>query len=333
MKLKLVLLCTLALLAGAARADIARIPFPGPRSGSGFSTPGRALDPAQAVPVAMRSARVDIKLGKGEGGQLRATCRASFELEHLGAAGEPVEFMVAFPVTGLPEAFDEERAVQLASFDVSVDGTSPSIVRRSTVYVGYFQGRNYGPVDASVRGKLEGRFGPPTVVAGPTPAARAGIPEDANPPVLKHAGHPAGSSHWRGIVLADESAYSCSYLWTQKIAPGKKQHVTVSYTLLLRPQPVRGNTRANADGEPIGNDVLRQLDSDRSYYFFDYVLKSGATWEGPIGRETITLTAENGIALDGAVSFGRKPTRRGDAWVWEIENEKPAEDVIVALPR
>lgn len=334
MKRNLLLFAVLGAVAALARADIALVPVRGPRSGSAFSTPGRALDVEQTVPVAMRSAVVDVKLSRMDDERLRARFSATFELEHLGSSGGPVEFMVAFPVTGLALGTGEDGSLALKAFDVSVDGGRPALVRRSTVNIGYFQGRRYGPADTSVRGALEGRFAPPQVRAGPVAVA---IPQPGEkieiPKKVIVAGHPADTGYWNGITLADQSAYGCAYLWTQTLPPGKKQRVVVTYEVWLRAQPMRTGNSRDDWSDPIRSEKLSSLDQDRAYFFFDYVLKSGATWEGPIGKETITLSAEDGISLDGLVSVGRKPAKQGKTWVWDITNEKPTEDVLVALPK
>jgi hypothetical protein len=287
----------------------------------------------------MRSARVDIRITRAGPERLQAQCTATFELENVATGGAPTEFMVAFPVTGLAEATVETGAVHVEEFSVSVDGNSPPTVRRDTVYVGYYRGRHYGPRDTPVNGKLEGRFGPPPLAGGSVMVATIAGPDAkaVSAPQLIYAGcDPAEKPEWTGIALADRSKYRAAYLWTQKLAPGGHQEVVVSYRLALRPQAIR-YSGPDENGEEFAEWTIPQkkissLNRDQRYYFFDYVLKSGATWDGPIGRETITVSSGDGVDLGRLVSFGRPSVSSGSAWVWEIVNEKPTDDVLVALP-
>lgn len=326
-------------LATAARADIAVARVMGPASGSAFSNPGRAIDAAQAVPVTLRSAQVDIRVSRLGPEQLQAACTATFEIENVAAKGPPTEFMVAFPVTGLAEDNRDSGALRISDFSVTVDGARPPTVRRDTVYLGYYHGRHYGPADTPVNGSLDGRFGPPPQKDAPPRLSMGSAPaaKDAPAPELVYAGYdPTPGFEWQGMELADRSTYKSAYLWTQKLAPGAHQVVVVTYKLALRAQDVRYGALDRYGGDDGASTLPREkissLNKDQRYYLFDYVLKSGATWEGPIGSETITVSAEEGLDLGGLVSLGRQPVRKDRSWVWTIVNERPAEDVLVALP-
>lgn len=315
-------------------ADVA-IMRTGPESEFVFANAGRALDTEQKVPVTMRSAEVVIRLERvrdssetdsptATGGakaaewnrdMLQARCNAVFDLEHIEPKGKTVEFMVTFPVSGAAET--------IRQFEVKVDGQTPPLVRRSTVRLGYHLGRKFGPSDTPINGSLTGRFAPPLILLDPSskPAAKPW-------PVV--AGHdPKSGGYWEGIRLEAGVSYPQAFLWTQKIGPGQHQRVEVSYALRLHAQKI-GEFPAMY-GYP--TETFTRLDKVRKHYLLDYILRSGATWEGPIGRETIQLSAEDGIELEALVSVGRPPTRKGKTWVWEIVNEKPQEDLLVALPQ
>jgi hypothetical protein len=95
---------------------------------------------------------------------------------------------------------------------------------------------------------------------------------------------------------------------------------------------------------------------------FDYILRSGGTWEGPIGHETVTLTAARSLGIDlshqgsGVITFGRNVSaylnddlrdsvsryrvgvdapgvrRESNSLIWQIDNEKPQQDILVEIP-
>jgi hypothetical protein len=106
-------------------------------------------------------------------------------------------------------------------------------------------------------------------------------------------------------------------------------------------------------------DAMWAGESGRKAFFLDYILRSGGTWKGPIGHETITLTvaATSGLVFEDevVVTFGRhvfvldddlrKSAERcevgiydapgivhSDGIVWEIDHEKPQQDILVEIP-
>ena len=61
---------------------------------------------------------------------------------------------------------------------------------------------------------------------------------------------------------------------------------------------------------------------------FIYFLRSGARWDGPIGKEVVNITADPGLRLEVPGPVALQPEQRSDtALTWKITNAKPAEDV------
>ena len=129
----------------------------------------------------------------------------------------------------------------------------------------------------------------------------------------------------------------------------------MTYTVILRPQSIhytKSYESADDDEEVIPfQDIPIDKWKDQ-YFFFDYVLLSGATWDGPIGRETIELSAEPALRLDLSqiLVVPRSPVGfrprglpiDGGEWSetmvldgirrWVIEKTKPDSDLLLAIP-
>jgi hypothetical protein len=67
---------------------------------------------------------------------------------------------------------------------------------------------------------------------------------------------------------------------------------------------------------------------------FIYILRSGASWDGPIGQEVVSVTAENGLRMEILTPVALKPEQRTDtSLTWRITNAKPAEDIrLIIVP-
>jgi hypothetical protein len=296
-------------------ADVAVLHEKGPTSGSIFSNPGITNVPDSIPKIQMKSAEVTIRLRRGEVNQLAADCDADFLLEDDGPPSvNGHEYLTAFPVSGL-----STKIVSISNFSVTVDGQQPATVFRRTIVVSKWQAHLE---DTAVFGQLEARFQP-----------------DSN------------KGDW-GITLADKSVYRGAYVWEQKTTPGKIARVHVKYSVILLPQSIHYSktyVRSEGDSEVI---PFRDLNIDKwndQYYFFDYVLMSGSTWDGPIGHETITLTADPSLHLsmfateDGPRSpVGYHPqktdfggqigmTPMQEYRKWEISG-KPDWDLLISIP-
>ena len=283
----------------------------------------------------MRNADVQIRLTRIKTPDVHVDVTADFQLESLAAAGErPTEFLVAFPVSRFSNTF-----IKLGGFQVSVDGVKPPLVLRSAVSL---RGMRFSAVDYTIQGEMTGRFDPGLLSRPFLPVgvkAPAGFKEHEWD-LPKYAVPPPGldpEEGWEGLMLKDRSVYPLAFAWVQSIAPGAHQVVRVSYSADLHVQPMRyemrnyWSYRQDPRAFVIPYDKLKNL-PEGDYYFFDYVLRSGATWEGNIGRESITLTAGEGLPLERLKVIGVSGRLTGKNWTWELREAKPTDDVLVALP-
>lgn len=96
------------------------------------------------------------------------------------------------------------------------------------------------------------------------------------------------------------------YIWPLTLKAGETQEVKVIYSLRL---PVQQNSAA-----------------------FTYILRSGAAWSGPIGRELVRIQAVDGLRVQPAAARTLRPQQQPDgSWVWAFENAEPREDVHVTI--
>lgn len=210
----------------------------------------------------MVSADVKIHLRRGVGDQLLADCTADFVLkDHAHQGTEPQELLVGFPVTGL-----NAKIVTVDNFSVQIDGVKPAMVYRQSIAIA--QQRRSILKDTAIIGRLAEKY---QVKPG----------------------------QW-GVRFSNEVVYPSAYIWSQKFATGEITRVRVTYTATLRPQSLRYSK--SYESLPTDGDVIPFSDVwvekwDEPYYFFDYILVSGATWDGPIGQETIKVSADPELRL------------------------------------
>ncbi|MDR3566998.1 MAG: hypothetical protein P4L43_03115 [Syntrophobacteraceae bacterium] len=96
------------------------------------------------------------------------------------------------------------------------------------------------------------------------------------------------------------------YAWRlPPVKPGQKLRVAVRYSVFL-PQ-IAGKAQ------------------------FIYFLRSGALWDGPIGRETVNVTTQKGLRVKVLSPVALKPVSSTDSLTWEIINVKPAEDIRLEI--
>ena len=75
--------------------------------------------------------------------------------------------------------------------------------------------------------------------------------------------------------------------------------------------------------------VLPQKEGKANFVYF---LRSGARWDGPIGREVVNVTADPGLRLEVISPVALKPEQRSDtSLTWIITNAKPAEDIRLSI--
>lgn len=312
----------------AARADIAVLREKGPHSGSAFSNPGLVADAPAGLKVAMKTADVKIHLRPGDGDTLRADCTADFEIEDSSPAELAGQlYLVGFPVTGL-----SSKIVTIDSFKVTVDGKEPPTVLRRGIAISR---REAKLVDSLVSGKLDARFAPKI-------------------------------SHYAWCVdFTGGSAYRASYVWQHPSQPGSTVRVQVAYSVTIHPQSLHYSK--SYDSEESDDEVIpfRSLNVENwkdRYYLFDYILCSGATWDGPIGKEVVELSSATGLGLkvyDVFVTARRPPEfylsdesptneepsfdgvrgqerreidDRNHVIRWILKNGDPSEDLLIAIP-
>lgn len=302
-----------------ARADLSSLTLVGPNSGSGFANLG-AIPKRPPLPT-MSDAVVTIHLRPGVGEDLVAECRASFTMDM--STGESQSIIVAFPVTG-----QGGDAVRVSSFAVTVNGTQVNGLLR-------------GPIRFP-RGEDEKKI--------------EGEEQPTFDELLR--------SPWKpiGFPFGDGCTYPDAYYWSQLFPQKSRTKIEVSYQLTLHPQSLMYEKKVLHGGsiDVVPFDLMWAGASAEKAYFFDYVLRSGATWAGPIGHETVTLVADPSTNLDLAdeaiVIVGRNVARYYDddtrearsmvrvgvapksikrpagKIVWEIDNEKPTQDILVQIP-
>ena len=303
-----------------SRADIAILREKGPASGSAFSNLGIAASSPDSLKVTMQTADVKITLRATSDGNLAADCIAVFELENRSPIDNGVQpFLVAFPVTGL-----RSDVVTVDKFAVSVDGKVPPTVLRRAITISR---RQLKLEDKPIYGQLDATFAPENE-----------------------------SEQWN-IFLKNGSGYRECYLWEQRSAPGATTKVIVSYTIILRAQSIaysKSYRRAEGDDEVVPFSDICFDKWNEPYFLLDYILLSGATWDGPIGREKIEISGEASLGLNPtrihvcyrhAIGY-RPPNEEPIKWQYErwsdikpggvmrlvLKNTKPGSDVLLAIP-
>ncbi len=65
---------------------------------------------------------------------------------------------------------------------------------------------------------------------------------------------------------------------------------------------------------------------------FIYFLRSGACWDGPIGKEVVMVTADRGLRLEVLSPVALQPETKSDtSLTWRNTNAKPDEDIKLAI--
>ena len=311
------ILVAVAIFSGIARADVSELGVIGPHSGPGFSNLGAITK--TAVATTLTKADVLIELQRRKGDDLTAACTAVFDFDTdpgLSKGGETV--LLAFPVTGL-----SDDAVSISQFEVVVDGVRKPELQRRRIKL----------FSEHARDDFSGQI----------------LPVEATPSTFEYFGY----------VISGE-AWLQAYIWSQEFAPGEHCRVEVKYVLTLHAQSL-AYAKKVIHGQPLNVvpfDAMWAGESGQKAFFFDYILRSGGTWKGPIGHETVTLAAapNSGVIFsdDEVVAFGRHAFTRFDnlhdslerrdigadapgvehskGIVWQIDHEKPQQDILVEIP-
>lgn len=161
------------------------------------------------------------------------------------------------------------------------------------------------------------------------------------------------------------SSVFSAYLWKQRFVPGHRATVHVTYRVDLKAQELtygrKFSNRDDPDVVPIEADQIGPPFTKA--YFFDYVLRSGATWSGTIGHEQIILQLDPGlinqrlgksiiVSLLRTVPGGdidRLAAEKNRDWTWygrpapglewdgtkliyTLNNAKPTDDILFEIP-
>ena len=254
----------LAAAALVARADIAVLREKGPHSGSAFSNPGLIADAPAGLKVAMKTADVKIHLRPGDGDTLKADVTANFVLEDSSPAELAGQlYLVGFPVTGL-----SSKIVTIDNFAVMVDGKTPATVLRQCIGTHF---RAMRAEDTPVNGKLTSQ-----TINEKSPSA------------------------W-SVQYEGKAGYRSSYIWQQSAVPAKTVKVHVTYSFTLHPQSIHYSKTYDREEDGDARIPFKTLNVDNwndRHFFFDYVLRSGATWAGAIGEETILISVDPALGLN-----------------------------------
>jgi len=276
----------------------------------------------------MTNAVVTIVLKRGEGEDLIADCTAQFDLETARQAPkQPTASLVAFPVTAFSGG-----GISIVSFEALVNGTRPSKMLRR--WVEFPSSTPKTPV----HGLLD-----PKAPKWP-PEAEELFPID----------------YGQFNRLIPGTFFADAYVWTQTFAAGAHDQVKIHYVVMVHAQPLQymKDYRHSGFRDTVPFDLMWIGSDSNKGYFLDYILRSGASWSGPIGHETVTLVFDESIAgglediyttgSDFSVSehsvspnaveqyrIGITLThgmrREGNRLIWEINNEKPTEDILIEI--
>jgi len=120
------------------------------------------------------------------------------------------------------------------------------------------------------------------------------------------------------------------YIWHATIAPGRASRFDIHYSLLLPYGEMDEKTGflPNDKGDLVYNEKAHYIDDNKAHFI--YFLRSGATWNGPIGKETVHIVADKGLHLEAVTPKNKGPKIISDNEItWEIVNIKPDEDIRV----
>jgi hypothetical protein len=274
-----VILALLAAVCAAndGRSDVSMLETKGPWSGSIGSSPSALGSPLE-VPLVLVSAEVKINVKRGIGDELSADYAATFLIyDRRGTADGERDYLLAFPVTGM-----NSKIVTINNFSVRAyhDRNRPPAVSHHAIVISPLPGKSPNSLDPS--GQMEGKLLEPNMFG----------------------------SHSSPLPICSV-VYQDAYIWHMKSSPGTTNEIHVRYSARLRPQSIQ---YSKAYSHELDNEIIPFDDNpatqwDKRYYFFDYVLISGSTWCGPIGRETVEVSIDPDLrnAVGGIESSIRSP--------------------------
>ena len=312
----LLLAAIVAVTAGGARGDLSaeREIILSPERGRVVANIGAV---GRSDTVSMKQADVTISVGerpRDREARVDIRVHAVFSMENTSS--ETVLLAVGFPVSD-----SSWSAFEFDFFEVATDGEARSVFQR----VGGYPRR------------LDHRH-----VSGPDPLAHGGLPDLA-------AGA-EGVNQLFGTSRMGEDRFRNLMVWTETFAPGQSRTVDVRYAIAIPSRvskwkeitvttSIKGPHPDEANNLPTA--FIDGLPETDTYYFFDYYLTTGASWHGPIGRETITLELDPSwrghklfFSRDDAAGAVEESTGESDLrHRWVLENAEPEANLYFALKR
>lgn len=294
--------------------------------------------------VKMKDARVEITVGEPQQSREDLIELRTYALFHMrNVSRNQLAVTVGFPVSD-----SEYSACELKDFAVSSNMEDKSVFNRVTGYPSrlvhkWVSGPKSSPdilPDTDAKVDLFGNY-------------RDIINKDEKLGAHGGGAHPRlrGGFFMKSFFILDDifpGGGGCSstvhnlMVWREDFMAGEERVIEVRYAMeipIQKNRTVTKNIRTNAKGIPkeaANNcpvDFLQTLKKG-DYYFFDYFLTSGASWKGPIGRETITLNFP--VSWSGKRAHCNKPERliQTDSltWTYTLINEEPTENLYFAVP-
>lgn len=317
-RVRLLLCCLGAVIAGArpARADIQvmREVVIAPKSGPVAANIG-AVNASPAV--VMKNADVKVRVGAVpalENKPLAVSVRARFVMAN--DSDDSLALTVGFPLSA-----SEFPPFDLEGFAVKSDGEPRSVFNRVTGYPR----------------RLEHRY-----VSGPEREGFRALPDDAG----EEGGGVARARSLFGDQQIGKGTFQNLMVWKETFAPRQTRTVDVAYDLAVPLQEnrvvrkkVRGNYKGTwpQEANNVAADFLGILPHEKRFYFFDYVLVTGASWKGPIGKETVVLVLDEtwrGRALQrsaGPPEGKWEGDKGGLVWTLTLRDAEPTANLLFAL--
>ncbi len=352
-----------AVLCTPTSADMA---WPGPRPARPVAVPTEpgAANPSQLVGspcVRMAEATVDIDVKPNQHKKGTASIGVNVKaVFHMCSDSVVSETMTV----GFPLSNHSYSAAKLGAFSVNSNGEAKSLSR----WPEQTSEKGKKSEDKRLREATERPPAPvpepipalPKPAPAPAPKSVSEPPKPAPGPVPQPTPVPRPMPQPNPDPLRDMDAdyantiaretYNQNMMaWEEAFAPKEERIINVQYQLDIASQ-LKGEVATRVKKmefyrpiplfiglTPIDLSCISRLLNnlpDGRYYLFDYFLVSGATWKGPIGKETIRLHLSDDFK--GMQVLCSQPDRlkqeNPTTWTYVLENEKPRENLYFALP-
>jgi hypothetical protein len=280
----------------------------------------------QSYHIRMAEARVAIEVGelpKQDKDRVSINVRAVFTL--INDSADRLNLTVGFPVSN-----SRYSAFGFKSFAVETDGTQRSVFQRISGYPRHIQHLHVSGPDKDVYTTLPDfpEFG-----------------SDKDPsqiPAIKQ----------RTVFVTEKIGtedFHNLMVWKETFDPRQTRHVHVHYAMAVPPQKnawrqkkVSGSYKGvwpqEANNMPL--NFLESIPQNESYFFFDYYLTTGASWKGPIGKETIFLHLHDSWHGHQLYSNHKEMLQQTEGkksgpltYTYILQNTEPVENLYFALQR